>query len=72
MPCKPLQSVNFYGLTTPREVLKKLDEQLLELATIAGETDFADAGQVEQFMRNIVFVKGYFERFERLVRDQAT
>lgn len=72
MPCRPLKSVNFYGLSTPREVLKVLDDQLKELAVIAGDTDFSDPGQVEQFMRNIVFVKGYFERFERLVRDSST
>jgi hypothetical protein len=72
MPCKPLESFNIFGLTEPNEVLKKLDTELLILSAIAADTDFSDAGQALQFKRNIIYVKQYFERYERLIRESPT
>jgi hypothetical protein len=71
MPCRPLKSVNFNYFKQPREVVWALDQELLNLAEIAAETDFSDVGQADQFRKNVTYVKGYFERIERLTREQT-
>lgn len=71
MPCRPLKSVDFLSFKAPEDVLKALNDELLDLAEIAKETEFQDAGQAAQFKRNVTYIKGYFERYERLVRDEA-
>lgn len=71
MACRPLKSVYFGSFQKPAEVLKALEIELRELALIAADTDFKDAGQIEMFERNVVFIKGYYERYERLVRDST-
>ena len=72
MPCRPLKSVNFIGFTFPKEVLKALDAELADLADIASETDLTDEAQGFQFKKNVEFIKCYFERYERLIRDGIT
>lgn len=69
MPCRPLKSVDFQSFKTPADTLKALESELLDLAEICKETDFTDPGQQQLFERNVIFIKGYYERFERLVRD---
>jgi hypothetical protein len=69
MSCRPLKSVHFAGFTKPTDVLKALEEQLHELSNICLDTDFTDASQTALFERNVLFVKGYYERYERLIRD---
>ena len=69
MPCRPLKSVDFNSFTKPSDVLKTLECELRELASISLETDFTDAAQREMYQRNIVFIKGYYERYERLQRN---
>lgn len=69
MPCRPVKSVDFRSFTTPSDVLKALESELRELAVICNETDFTDAGQSALFERNVLFIKGYYERYERLLRD---
>lgn len=69
MPCTPIKSVNFMAFNKPAEILKSLEAELANLANICLETDFTDAGQVALFERNIIFIKGYYERYERLIRD---
>jgi hypothetical protein len=72
MPCRPLKSANLSGLLCPKDVLKALDAELAELANIAAETDFTDEAQGIQFKKNVEFIKCYFERYERLIRDGIT
>lgn len=72
MPCRPLKSVNLLGLTCPKDVLKALDTELADLANIASETDLTDEAQGFQFKKNVDFIKCYFERYERLIRDGIT
>lgn len=69
MACYPLKSVHFGGFTKPADVLKALEDQLRVLAEICLETDFTDAYQMALFERNVLFIKGYYERYERLIRD---
>lgn len=69
MACRPLKSVYFGGFTKPSEVLKALEQELRELSKICLETDFTDNSQKELFERNVIFIKGYYERYERLIRD---
>lgn len=71
MACRPLKSVHFGGFTKPAEVLKALEEELHELANICTDTDFSDDEQKALFERNVLFIKGYYERYERLIRDTA-
>lgn len=68
MPCRPLKSIDFNQFKTPSEVIKALDEQLDVLAKISSETDFSDSEQRLLYERNIIFIKGYFERYEKLLR----
>lgn len=72
MACRPLKSVNFKGFTKPAEILKSLEDELNSLADICLETDFSDARQLALFERNVLFIKGYYERYERLIRDGTT
>lgn len=67
--CRPLKSINFLSLLTAESVLQELDAQLLELAEISIDVDLSDGTSRAQFQRNITFIKGYFERLERLVLD---
>lgn len=71
MPCRPLKSVYFAAYQKPAEVLRALESELHELAAICLETDFSDHNQRDLFERNIIFIKGYYERYERLIRDSA-
>lgn len=68
MPCRPLKSIDFNQFKTPSEVIKALDEQLGELSLISADTDFSDSKQRALYERNIIFIKGYFERYEKLLR----
>ena len=69
MGCRPLKSVYFGAFTKPADVLRALEVELKDLADICNETDFTDEAQVQIFERNILFIKGYYERYERLLRD---
>lgn len=69
MACRPLKSVYFGGFTKPNDVLKALEVELRDLAQICLETDFTDESQKSLFERNVIFIKGYYERYERLIRD---
>lgn len=68
MTCRPLKSVDFNSFTTTTDVIRALDEQLLELENISNETDFTNSNERALYERNIVFIKGYFERYEKLLR----
>ena len=69
MGCRPLKSVNFAGFDKPADVLRALESELNDLAAICLDTDFMDASQSALFERNVLFIKGYYERYERLIRD---
>jgi len=69
MACRPLKSVYFNSFTKPADVLKALEQELRELGQICLETDFTDASQKSLFERNVIFIKGYYERYERLIRE---
>ena len=69
MGCRPLKSVHFAAFTKPADILRALETELNELAEICMETDFTDASQSALFERNVLFIKGYYERYERLIRD---
>lgn len=71
MGCRPLKSVYFGAYTKPADVLRDLEFALKELSDICDDTDFGDATQVQLFERNIIFIKGYYERYERLLRDSV-
>ena len=71
MSCRPLKSVYFGAYTRPADVLRDLEAQLKELAEISLDTDFEDDAQIDLFDRNVRFIKGYYERYERLVRESV-
>jgi hypothetical protein len=68
MSCKPLKSVNFRSFEVPADVLRALQSELLELMKNAETVDFNNEEDVDQFSRNILFIKGYYERYETLIR----
>ena len=72
MTCRALKSVNFNGFTKPADILKSLEAELLDLSDICRDVDFSNPSDVAQFERNVLFIKGYYERFERLIRDGQT
>lgn len=72
MACRPLKSVYFEGFLNRGDLLVALEEELEVLAEIASETDFGDDDQRTQFQRNVTFIKGYFERYERIVKSESS
>lgn len=70
MACRPLKSVNFGAFEKPKDVLRALEIELEDLAKICQDTDFTDESQRSLFERNVIFIKGYYERYERLIRDE--
>lgn len=69
MACRPLKSIEFSTFTEPKEVLKAIENELKELSDICADTDFSDDIQRSLFERNVIYIKGYYERYERLLRD---
>ena len=69
--CRPLRCFDGSVLGSVWEVLRAIDRELAELAEIAGETDFDDPAHAEQFVRNVAFLKTYYERAEVLIRERA-
>ena len=72
MSCRPLKSIYFDGIETKGDLLIALDQELEDLADIANEVDFANDEDRLQFQRNVVFIKGYFERYERILNNVHT
>lgn len=70
MTCRPLKSVDFNQFNTPSDVIRALDEQLLDLENISNQTDFSKLNERVMYERNIIFIKGYFERYEKLLRNK--
>ena len=67
--CRPLKSYYVEGMGSQKKVLDTLRDQLRDLEAIAADTDFSDAAQSEQFSRNVISVKSYYERLESLIRS---
>jgi hypothetical protein len=70
MPCRPLKSIDFQKFQTPAQVLRELQDELEELREIAIETNFQNKEEANQFSRNVLYLKMYFEKYERLLRDE--
>ncbi len=68
--CRPLKSVDVRQFKTSFNVLQAIGDQLVELSQIAAETNFDDPAHADQFYRNIVFLKTYYERCETLTRHE--
>lgn len=71
MACRPLTSVHFGKFGAPAEVLRELQIQLKELMEIAAETDFGNEEESKQFSRNVIYIKGYYEVYEKLLRKSV-
>lgn len=69
MTMQPLQSSNINALLSPSLVLDKLAQELKTLANYCKEYDFNNPDDLNQIEANIVFLKGYYERYERLTRN---
>lgn len=66
--CRALKSFNVGSLESVACVLRAIDGELADLQQIALETDFNNPTHAEQFVRNVEFLKTYYERAEFLVR----
>lgn len=67
--CRALKSVDVRSIKSVKELLKAIDAEYVELAAIAAEMDFSDSAHIEQFSRNVTYLKTYFEHCERIVND---
>lgn len=67
---RPLRNFDVASLRSVPEVLRALDRELADLGAIAAETDFDNPEHAEQFKRNVLFLKTYYERAEALIRGQ--
>lgn len=70
MACRPLKSVNFNKFKTSLEILREIQAQIDELKEIAVHTNFDDEKESDQFSRNVLFLKSYFETYERLLENE--
>ena len=62
-----LESFDVASIATVEEGLEKIEENLLVLAALARETSFRDKTQRDRFLRNLVFMKQFYERVEALL-----
>ena len=70
MPCRPLKSVNFRKFKSSLEILREIQSQIDELKDIATETNFDNDEESRQFSRNVLYLKTYFEQYERLLENE--
>lgn len=68
--CRAVKSVGISTFTSTKVAFIKLEEVLKELKEIANDTDFSDSAQTEIFIRNIQFIKTYYEKIERLLLNE--
>ncbi|CAK0780888.1 hypothetical protein CCP4SC76_7630002 [Gammaproteobacteria bacterium] len=68
--CRPIKSVDVRQFATVADVLQAISDQLVELSQIAAETDFENPDHADQFYRNVIFLKTYYERCESLIRHE--
>lgn len=66
---RPLRSFDVSHLHCVADVLEVLGTELQDLQSIAAETDFSKPDQADQFVRNVAFLKSYYERAEVLIRE---
>ena len=70
MPCRPLKSVNFRKFKSSLEILREIQSEIDDLRNIATETNFNDDLEAKQFSRNVLYLKTYFEYYERLLENE--
>lgn len=66
-----LPSYDITGIKTSSEALALIDQNLADLRVIAANTDFSVKAQVENFSRNIAFLKQYYEKAESLLIQEG-
>lgn len=67
MSCKPLKSVYIDPSVTPAEILKLLNVEVDILAEIAKDVNFDDPIDCDQFVRNVQYLKSYFEKYHTII-----
>jgi hypothetical protein len=67
--CRPLKSINIKGLNK-EEVFNALKEALIDLEDIALGVDFNESAHILQFKANLVYLRAYYERLDRILRDE--
>lgn len=67
MSCKPLKSVFLDPSTPPAEILKLLNIEVDSLAEIAKDVNFDDPEECQQFIRNVQYLKSYFEKYHTII-----
>lgn len=65
---RPLRSIDVRSIIDLDRLYNLLFEELADLEKIASKTDFDNKEHTDQFARNIVFLKTYYERIEELIR----
>ena len=66
---RPVKTYDIPSLTTPDQVLNKLEEVLEDLLSICDDVPTED--DVTGLKNNIKYMKGYYEQLERLFLDEA-
>lgn len=67
MACKPLNSVYLGGMKNPTEILRLLNKEVDELRILTKDVDFNNQQDCEQYIRNIQYLKSYFEKYHTLI-----
>jgi len=66
-----LPSYDITGIKTSSEALALIDQNLVDLRVIAAKTDFTVKAEVDNFSRNIAFLKQYYEKAELLLIQEG-
>lgn len=67
MACKPLKSVFIDSSVSPAEILRLLSVEVDILADIAKDVNFDDDAERLQFIRNVQYLKSYFEKYHTAI-----
>lgn len=67
MSCRPLKSIYLGGMENPTEILKLLNKEVDELKNMTKDVDFNNQQDCDQFIRNIQYLKSYFEKYHTLI-----
>ena len=68
---RPLRNFDVNSVKTVADGLKLIDRELKDLRSIALDTDFDNQEHTNQFSRNSVHLKRYYEKVEVLIHEST-
>lgn len=70
MPIRPLAPMNLQELTSVDDALAMIDANIEDLITMSCGTGSMSKTDVWTFDKNVLYLKGYYDRLEDLVRGE--